>query len=446
MDEMLSPRVMDLLGTLERICHDLAWGQPAEVDSLFDLTRQEAYPELIAKLAESFGLMLVKVEAREFRLTEMIRELRQVRDSLEANQARILSESVTIGKGADCPCNSGGIIGQGPTMRCILAQVGRLAETDVNVLVVGETGTGKELIAKALHENSPRKPGPFIAVNCSAIPENLFESEVFGIEKGVATGVGMHRGLAEQARGGTLFLDEIADMPLTGQAKILRLLEERQSVRVGGTRAIDLDVRVVAATNKDLRTEIQAGRFRDDLYFRLNVVQIRLPPLRERREDIAGLFQHFLAKYSRSMGRGELRVEEQVMAALTAYSWPGNVRELENEAKRLAALATSLVISLADLSRHIIVGEPLFGVGMPSSDKELAVMNEAADSASPGLGHLAQGLAQGLPQGLAQAEAVLIERALKATKGNKSRAAALLGITREGLRCKLKRLNMVWSG
>ncbi len=430
--ENLSPQVMLLLATLERICHEVAWDRPKQADELFELTRREAYPELIARLAESFGLMLVKIEAREYRLEEMIRELRRSKQELEVLHRRLLSENAALKQGISRRFSPDAIIGAKGSMREIMDQVQRLADTTVNILILGETGTGKELVAKALHYNSSRKSMPFVAVNCSAIPESLFESELFGIEKGVATGVNMRRGLAEKAQGGTLFLDEIADMPPAGQAKILRMLEEREVTRVGGSKAIELDVRVVAATNKDLRMEVQAGRFRGDLFFRLNVVQFRLPPLRERKEDIQRLFQHFLDTHCRNMHRDPIRADAETLAALNAYHWPGNVRELENEAERLVALATSPTVHVTDLSPHVLGREEYF----PGSP--FGPMVEGDESPTPPVEPKAS--QEVLPQELAKAESILIDRALKATHGNKTQAAALLGITREGLRSKLKRL------
>ncbi|WP_051617240.1 sigma-54 interaction domain-containing protein [Desulfonatronovibrio hydrogenovorans] len=426
-EKVLTPEVDRLLKKMEQICHDLAWNKFEQADDLFELTRQKRYPERIAKLAESFGMMLVKVEAREYRMEEMLKELQQARKQL-------LKENAGLKKGLQERFSSKKIIGRNPEMRKILDQVERIADTSVNVLITGETGTGKELIAKALHYNSLRGPSPFVAVNCSAVPETLFESELFGIEKGVATGVAMRKGLLEQAHKGTLFLDEIGDMPLSSQAKILRVLEERVITRVGGKEPIPVDIRVVAATNRDLKAETAAARFRSDLFFRLNVVSLCLPPLAERPEDLPLLVKRFMDVHCRSMNRASMKVSPEAMRALFSYSWPGNVRELENEVERLVALAYSSVIRLEDLSLSIresarasrkspaISTAPETGTGKDQDLKDLQDRPEAE------------------VQSLAKAEKKLVQRALEVSQGNKTQAARLLGISREGLRKKMKRL------
>ncbi|MFN7142198.1 MAG: sigma-54-dependent transcriptional regulator, partial [Myxococcota bacterium] len=223
------------------------------------------------------------------------------------------------------------LIGVTPSMQRVYSLVEKVADSPTTVLLVGESGTGKELVARALHAHSGRRAAPFVSVNCGAIPENLFESELFGYEKGAFTGaVTSKPGRFELADGGTLLLDEVGELPLAMQVKLLRALQERKIERVGGLRPLPVDVRVVAATNVDLAAAVAAGRFREDLYYRLNVIQIRLPPLRERREDIPLLVEHFLDRFNERLGKRIASVDPDAMAALLAWSWPGNIRELEN--------------------------------------------------------------------------------------------------------------------
>ena len=472
----LSPRLEQLLTAMEQICNELAWGRYDRAGELFELTRKAEYPFPVAKLAESFGMMLVKVEAREYRLEGMVAELRRVGDELREARRRLLRENQGLKQGLVERYSAKQIVGQSSAMRAVLDQVERIADTSISVLITGETGTGKELLAKALHYNSPRKAGPFIAVNCSAVPETLFERELFGIDKGVATGVLMHRGLLEQAQGGTLLLDEVGDMPLSCQGKMLRVLEERELTRVGGTRPLPVDVRIIAATNKDMGLAVQTGTFRGDLFYRLNVMSLHLPPLRERGEDVLALVHHFLSVHSRSMGRDRPRLTKQALDVLLRYAWPGNVRELSNEMERLVALSFADEVHLEDLSPRI-TGNQDSGSKMVSDTVSGVVLGAVPDAvlgtvlgAVPGAIHVVppslpsepslppkqsgpRGSASGpsrengsvlpivtVPASLAETEKMLVRNALRATEGNKTQAARLLGISREGLRKKLKRL------
>ncbi len=246
------------------------------------------------------------------------------------------------------------MVGETPAMRELREQIRIVAPTRAAVLITGENGTGKELVARAIHEQSRRRDGPFVEVNCAAIPEDLIESELFGHEKGAFTGAtARRRGKFDLADGGTLFLDEIGDMSLKTQAKILRVLQEMRFERVGGTRSREVDVRVIAATNKDLEEEIRAGRFREDLYYRLNVVPIHVPPLRERVEDVPLLFDHFVRLYCAEEKREPVEVDPEVPEILKNYSWPGNVRELKNVAERMVILCRSGRITRADIPPRI---------------------------------------------------------------------------------------------
>jgi transcriptional regulator with PAS, ATPase and Fis domain len=249
-----------------------------------------------------------------------------------------------------------GIVGRSPAMRVVFKTIHLISETDVDVLIVGETGTGKELVARSIHNRSPRSKGPFIAVDCGAIPENLLESELFGYERGAFTGAEARSiGLLELANKGTFFLDEIGEMSVRLQAKLLRSLQERKIRRLGGREEIELDVRVIAATSRDLGTEIREQRFRDDLYYRINVARIELPPLRARTEDIPLLVSHFVAMYAQQMEKGTMEVDPEVTDVFCRYIWPGNIRELQNVLKRALAMTRHQILSLDDLPVEIAV-------------------------------------------------------------------------------------------
>jgi len=256
------------------------------------------------------------------------------------------------------------IIGVSRVLQDVFKMVGRVARSDAPVLVSGESGTGKELVAKAIHEYSPRRQKELITINCGAIPENLLESELFGHEKGSFTGaIAKREGRFEQADGGTLFLDEIGDMPLTIQVKLLRVLQDGTFSRVGSNDTIKTDVRVVAATHKDLAAEVAAGRFREDLYYRLNVIELRIPPLRDRREDIPLLAEYFLQRITRKNGMARIRLTGEAIATLQQHNWPGNVRELENTIARACALASSTILLPADIPLSAAPGALRNGAG-----------------------------------------------------------------------------------
>jgi DNA-binding NtrC family response regulator len=249
-----------------------------------------------------------------------------------------------------------GIVGRSPAMRVVFKTIHLVSETDVDVLIVGETGTGKELVARSIHDRSPRNKGPFVAVDCGAIPENLLESELFGYEKGAFTGADSRSiGLLELANKGTFFLDEVGEMPVRLQAKLLRSLQERKIRRLGGREEIELEVRVIAATSRDLAAEIREQRFRDDLYYRINVARIELPPLRARMEDVPLLVSHFISMYSQQMEKGTMEIDPEVTDVFCRYSWPGNIRELQNVLKRALAMTRHQILTLEDLPVEIAV-------------------------------------------------------------------------------------------
>lgn len=302
------------------------------------------------------------------------------------------------------------LVGKSKKMQELFHLVYKIAPTSCTVLIRGESGTGKELISKAIHSRSPRKENPFVPVNCAALPENLLEVELFGHEKGAFTDASYKKeGMFEVADKGTIFLDEISDMSLRMQAKILRVIQERSFYRLGGTKPVQVDVRILAATNKDLEEMMRKGSFREDLYYRLNVISLTIPPLRERKEDIPLLAQHFLTKYTALHGKRVRSISPYVMDRLSRYEWPGNVRELENAMERAIILSSGETILFEDLPPYL----------QPSLSRE-----ESSSSS------------------LEEVEKKLILDTLRAVKGNQTRAAELLGIHRNTLRRKLKRYHI----
>jgi two-component system response regulator HydG len=356
---------------------------------------QAAFDEDDARFLVSLaGLCGLAVENRRH-LERLTRE----RERLEEENRRLLDETGRL-------AGERIFVGDSPAARRVLDLVARVAPSRTSVLITGESGTGKELVARMLHARSERAGKPFIAINCAAVPETLLESELFGIERGVATGVEARAGRFETASGGTLFLDEIGDMPLTLQAKLLRVLQEREIERVGGRRRISIDVRVLAATHARLPEKIASGEFREDLYYRLRVVEIALPPLRERREDIPRLVRYFLERFAAREGRPVPTLDREAFAALLSHDFAGNIRELENLLEGAASLSRGSVIRLEDLQ------------WMPARAPGRVDAEPAADGDVPNLRAL---------------EERHIRRVLKLAGGNKSRAARLLGISRRTL-------------
>ena len=315
------------------------------------------------------------------------------------------------------------IVGESAAMQTVSQQLQKVATTEATVLLLGESGTGKELFARAIHHVSNRREQPFVALNCAAIPENLVENELFGHERGAFTGAGNRKvGKIELAQRGTLFLDEIGELPLASQAKLLRVLEERRFERVGGTQSIEVDVRIVVATNRDLAARIREKLFREDLYFRISAVPLTIPPLRERGDDIDILADHFLEKFSRELGKPPLTLSADARRRLHDYSWPGNVRELQNALERAVILADG-----PDIGRELLVCKP-------------AVVN--TDSAPANLMPDSFSWEGSFDEVTARAqhhvERVLLENALKESRWNKTRAAERLGITPKTLLSKMR--------
>ena len=314
------------------------------------------------------------------------------------------------------------IIGNSPAIQQVFARMEKILSTDSTVLILGASGTGKELVARAIHFNGPRKDKPFIAINCGAIPADLLESELFGHVRGAFTGaIADKPGKFELAHEGTIFLDEIGDMPQHLQMKLLRVLQEQEVERVGGTRRIKLNVRLISATNTDLETQVRLGQFREDLFYRLNVIPIHLPPLRERREDVPLLARHFLTKLCSEMKRPLMTLTPAALRALEAYDWPGNVREMENVIERSVALTDGMSIDRQDLP-------PQF-TGGADGQSRLPVPSVTAAGVN-------------LPEIIDMIEQAMIRQALELSGGVKARAAQLLGLNRTTLVEKLKRFDL----
>lgn len=312
-------------------------------------------------LTKPFNVDEVKVVVRNnIRTRKLVSENRRLKDQLQAQTS------------------ASKLVYRSECMRELIEVLNRVSKMDTTILVTGESGTGKELIMRYIHENSPRAEGPFVSVNCGALPENLLESELFGYEKGAFTGAEKQRqGLFESARNGTLFLDEIGEMPLATQVRLLRVLQEKCVRRVGGTEEIPVDFRLVAATNRDLEAEVTKNNFREDLYYRIKVVPIHLPPLRQRGGDVGLLLRHFLEKYSKQCGEDLKELTEESLAALEAYGWPGNVRELENTIERIVALTPGRQIRLDHLPaniRHVSPKEPTIDIHIPAEGLDLEAL------------------------------------------------------------------------
>ncbi len=326
-------------------------------------------------------------------------------------EASLRREVVSLRRAVEKEYSFNQILGKSKPMQAVFELIRRITPSPSSVLITGESGTGKELVARAVHYNSPRAQAPFIPVNCAAIPENLLESEMFGHMKGSFTDAKSDRkGLFEEAQGGTLFLDEISELPISLQAKLLRVLQEKEIRRVGGTRSIPVDSRVIAATNLDLAGEVKAKRFREDLYYRLNVIEVHMPALRERTEDIPLLAMHFVKKYAEPMKKPVIGLTEGALALLMDYAWPGNVRELENVIERGVTLTRAEKIGSEDLPQ---------AVRGDSGDRHM--IEEAAEKTRT----------------LAEIERAYILRIMEKTAGNKYQAAQVLGIDRKTLYRKL---------
>src|SRR5438552_364683 len=374
----------------------------SEVDVIL-LTAFGTVEEAVKAMKEGAYDFLTKPFQRA-QLLRLIRQALERRDLIQQNRA--------LQQRLDDLLQQGAVIGSSPAFRRMMTLLEQVAGSSATVLVQGESGTGKELVARTIHARSARSRGPFVAVNCAALPETLLESELFGYEKGAFTGAaGRKEGRFELADGGTLFLDEVSDLSPVTQPKILRVLQEGEFERLGGTKTLRVDVRIVAATNQELAQMVREKRFREDLYYRLNVITLIVPPLRERREDIHVLAQHFLRVYSAKNNRRLEGFTDDAIRRLEAYAWPGNVRELENVIERGVVLARGALMDVADLPEEIAGATPL-----PEGVLSVRI---------------------GTP--LAEVEARLLEETLRATKGNKTLTAKLLGIDPRTASRKLER-------
>ena len=386
------------------------------------------YPDIIGIVVTGYGTVKDAVEAIKRGATDFVTKPFQFDELVHAldsalEQRRLRSENAYLRSQLERRYSFTGIIGRSRPMRDLFQLLETVSGTSSTILVTGETGTGKELVARAIHHNSPRRNGQFVAINCSAIPETLLEAELFGHVRGAFTGaVGTRVGRFELAHKGTLLLDEVGTMGAPLQMKLLRALQEREVERVGDSRPIKVDVRVIAATNSDLARLVTEGKFREDLYYRLNVIPVRLPPLRDRREDIPLLVQHFLDRFCREMTppRPAMTVSQQAMRRLMAYGWPGNVRQLENALERSVALGAGRAqIEISDL---------------PPDVQELGPSPTSAAFALPEGGI-------DLQEYVSDIERELIRQSLERVGGNKVRAAQLLNLKRTTLVEKLKRLD-----
>jgi DNA-binding NtrC family response regulator len=413
------PRALTLLEEQEfdLILTDL---KMEKVDGMQILTRsRELYPDTEVLMITGYAIVDSAINAmkagayhyiaKPFKLDE-VRKV--VREALE--KKKLKQENVQLRKQLDQFEEKPKIITANPLMKHILAMVKQVAETDTNVVITGESGTGKELFANLIHLNSPRRDGPMLTLNCGAFTEELLANELFGHEKGAFTGAETEKkGLVEMADGGTLFLDEIAEMPLPMQVKLLRVIQEKELIRLGGVHPIKVDVRFVCATNRDLQTEVKRGDFRQDLYFRINVINIEIPPLSARKEDIPLLSLYFLNKYSKLMGKDVSEISEEAMQILMLYDFPGNVRELENIVERGVALTRGRTIE------KIHLPDDLRGTALQTFRKK-----------------------EGKYPSLEEMERSYIQWVLKEVGENKTEAAKYLGIDRVSLWRKLKRLGL----
>ncbi len=400
---------------------------------------KEKDPKALVILMTAFGTTETAIEAMKFGAFDYILkpfDIPQMRGLVERalEVSRMMKKMVSLPDREKTEPAEETIVGSSAVMQPIYKMIGQVAPTEVTALLRGESGTGKELVARAIYHHSRRADKPFLPVNCAAIPETLLESELFGHEKGSFTGALTRRiGKFEQGHGGTIFLDEIGDMTPATQAKILRVLQDKQFERLGGSERITVDVRLSVATNKDLEKAIREGTFRQDLYYRLKVVTLHLPPLRERKEDIPELVRYFLQRFRFDVNRDVLEISPKALEKIMRYSWPGNVRELENSVKRAMVIAKGQTLLAEDFllegveeemgpAEHLELEERL-QIRMEPVFKELLELSRKSPGADL----------------MSELEKIVVKRALQETKGNQVQAAVLLGISRNTLRSKIER-------
>ena len=390
-------------------------GTITSTNTVIEATRLGAY-DVIRREAATFELRPTAEAA-----LQAAEQMKRAGEADKASQAAAPAKSAT-------PADTDLIIGRSPAMQDVFKLIGRVARADAPVLITGESGVGKEVVANAIHQYSRRNAGEYVAINCAAIPGNLLESELFGHEKGAFTGAVSQRvGRFEQCDGGTLFLDEIGDMPIEVQSKLLRVLQSGEFARVGGNTTLHSEVRILAATNKHLEQEVEDGGFREDLFYRLNVIRIHIPPLRQRREDVPLLVEHFLSRLSKQAPARRLTLSPEALDVLQDHDWPGNVRELENTLQRASVLATGTVLLPQDL--------PLGQAPRSGNAKKSAEPLTLAQAANA---FLAAATAASSDEGLlAVAERELVQAALASSEGDETAAAKLLGITKAALKKRL---------
>jgi len=392
-------------------------------------------PKLSVIIMTAHGTTDTAIEATKIGAFDYVTKPFEIPDMLDLigqalESGRLMRSKVEMDALPESP-ESEALIGRSKAMQEVYKAIGRVAPTDATVLIRGESGTGKELVARAIYQHSIRSEKPFLVINCVAIPDTLLESELFGYEKGAFTGAAHRRvGKIEQANGGTVFLDEIGDMPFSIQAKILRLLQEKSIERLGGRQPIPVDVRILAATNRDLEKALQEGKFREDLYYRLKVVTLQLPPLRERVEDISLLAEYFLSRFSREMDMANPGITEEAKETLTGDAWPGNVRELANTIQKALIFSRGVPIGPDDVSRAIRERNEVASADTPTIEEKIRNWVNKILLSAPPEGHLFDNLMDRFAR-------ILITEALNVTEGNRSRAAKLIGLSRPTLLSKI---------
>ncbi|HKA86888.1 MAG TPA: sigma-54 dependent transcriptional regulator [Haliangiales bacterium] len=392
-------------------------------------------PVVFVTVARHAGAAIEAMKSGAFNYLHKPVDLHQLKKTvLEAVEVgRRMRSPVMLAAGSSDSAVEGAMFGGSPAMLEVYKAIGRVADKDVTVLITGESGTGKELVARAIYQHSTRSKQPFLALNCAAIPENLLESELFGHEKGAFTGADRRRiGKFEQASGGTILLDEIGDMPLALQAKILRVLQEQSFERVGGNETVRVDVRVIASTHRDLKARAAEEKFRSDLYYRLGVFSIHLPPLRERGEDLSILVHHYLRRFSRELGRQVRDIAPEALDTLRGYPWPGNVRELESVLKQ----------ALLKAGGHVLLPAFLPSLAIGAAASPLAATKERLDLEDLISRGLARGAGGVYGDTHRQVDRILFTLALEHTRGNQRDAAKVLGISRQTMRVKMRSLGL----
>ncbi len=442
---------VELLDALESDCPDVLITdiRMPGIDGLTLLKRVHAlHPELPVIIMTAHSDLDSAVAAYQGGAFEYLPKPFDINEAVELVHRAARHNKGQTDSSVQAPITGATLIGEAPAMQEVFRAIGRLSHSNITVLITGESGTGKELVAQALHEHSPRAGKSFIAINTAAIPKDLMESELFGHERGAFTGAQTQRkGRFEQADGGTLFLDEIGDMPADLQTRLLRVLSDGQFYRVGGHTPMNADVRIIAATHQDLETKVSRGEFREDLFHRLNVIRVRIPPLRERPEDIALLLEHFLHRAAKDLKTEPKLLQPQVSKFLCSLPWPGNVRELENLCRWLTVMAPGQEVHMEDLPAEL-------NAITPSQHSTLQATTSAAQGAAPALGNwvtqlrqwsqqqLTEGQTSLLDEAVPAFERCLIEVALQHSHGHKQDAAHLLGWGRNTLTRKLKELSI----